>query len=188
MEKQAPACDALMAQIIDLEWEMFSQVKSEGKSVCQGQPGTFRRMRRMSHSVLSTAILQSYLADLLTARKGGRNLMTEKYARMQRLIPPLKENPLIGNIVDVEIGWLRELTAQYPRTFTRALANFCDYARCELETYSDQTLHLYWAHVKKALRLGLNLVRERYVHLFGQMGMGRIEDVESGLAARAYHI
>lgn len=184
METDAPASEILIGQIIDLEWQMFSQVKAERLSECQNQPGTFRTMRWMSHCVLPPAVLHSYLEDLKTARKAGRNLMTEKYARMQGLIPPLKDNPLIDDIVEVESGWLRELIARYPRTFPRALAGFSNYAQCELETYSDQTIHLYWGHVIMALRTGLNLVRERYACLFGQMGLGTIEEVEKGLAAR----
>lgn len=184
MENQPSAHEELITQIINLEWEMFSSVKSQEKSDCQDQPGTFRRMRWMSHCVLSTAVLESYREDLKAARKAGRNLMTEKYARMQGLIPPLKENSIIGNIVDTENGWLHELIEQYPRTFTRAQENFCNYAQCELETYSEQTIQLYWVHVNESLKTGLNLVRERYSHLFGQMGMGSIEDVERGLAAQ----
>ncbi len=184
MDKIATACEALIRQIIDLEWDMFSQVKSQSEAVCQRQPGTFRRMRWMSHCVLPSAVLQSYRDDLKAAQEAGRNLMTEKYARMQGLLPPRQDNPLIEDIVEVESGWLNELIGKYPRIFTRAQASFCHYARSELGTYSEHTIELYCAHVKEAEAIGRNLVRERYTRLFGQMGIGTIEDVDRGRAAR----
>jgi len=40
----------------------------------------------------SKEMLESYFDDLVIAQKKGRNLVTEKYARMDNLIPPNFEN------------------------------------------------------------------------------------------------
>jgi hypothetical protein len=107
-----------------------------------------------------TEMLESYLDDLVTAQKNGRNLVTEKYARMDNLIPPLNTNPLIAKIVEIETKWQEEIKEQFPATYDRLClgktqardgSDFSIYLRCELETYSDKTIDLYYQHVKKAL-------------------------------------
>ena len=52
----------------------------------------------MTHSVLSTEALQSYIEDLRKAKAEGRNLLTEKYACIDNLVPPLKTNVIIDGV------------------------------------------------------------------------------------------
>ncbi|MBN2433147.1 MAG: DUF4125 family protein [Acidobacteria bacterium] len=171
-------CNELMDQIIRLEWDMFSRVRTLEPAECQERGGTFRVMRRMHHSVMPEAVLESYLDDLRQANIRGRNLMTEKYARMQKLMPPLSINPLIPKIVDIEAEWMRDLADRFPATFQSAILNFVNYASCELETYSDRTLFLYHDMVVEARRQDRNLAEERYSYLFRKMGYDSIAERE----------
>ena len=167
----------LLDNIIEFEFDMFEQVRTSEPSLCQEQPETFRAMRGMTHSVLSTKTLQSYFEDLQKAKAEGRNLLTEKYARMDNRIPPLKINPIIDDIVEIEARWMDELSRKYPRTVKRG-PGFKIYLSCELETYSDQTLKLYFGDVSRAEKKGRNLTEERYAKLTKQMGYGSIDELE----------
>lgn len=103
----------------------------------------------------SEATLESYLNDLEEAKKAGRNLMTEKYARMEGLIPHINPEalPLIDKIVEIECRWLSELAEKsphlkparpiYSKDDTPFAVSSETYARGELETYSKKTLDLY---------------------------------------------
>lgn len=173
-----PGREALTEEIVEREWEMMRAVVSDGRSLCQERPGTFRAMRAMSHSVLSRDTLASYLGDLRNARVEGRNLVTEKYARMEGQIPPISECPFIPRIVAIESAWMKELCAAFPLTFQPAATYFTRYESCELETYSDTTLTLLYRDVLNAREEGRNLVQERYQNLFGTLGQGTLAEVE----------
>lgn len=174
-----PDCEALIEEIVRREWDMMKAVVSEGRSLCQERPGTFRAMREMSHSVLSRDTLASYLGDLRNAEIEGRNLVTEKYARMEEQIPPVSRCPLIPRIVSIESAWMKELCDEFPLTFQAAVPYFALYESCELETYSDPTLTLLYRDVLAARENGRNLVRARYEHLFEAQGQGTLAEVEA---------
>ena len=73
----------LVDAVVTAEWEMFSNVQNVGgKASCQMDPKTFRIMRSSQMDNWDDELLGSYLEDLLNARLEGRNLVTEKYARM----------------------------------------------------------------------------------------------------------
>jgi len=169
--------EELLESIIEIELGMFELVITAEPSLCKDSPGTFKAMRRMAHSGLSTETLGSYLEDLIKAKAEGRNLLTEKYARMDDLIPPLKTSPVIDDIVKIEEQWTKELSEKYPGTFKDAL-NFKVYLASELETYSDKTLGLYLRDVSKAQAEGRNMAEEQYEALFRQIGYGSIAEVE----------
>ena len=168
----------LLKSIIEIELDMFERVKTAEPSLCKDRPETFKVMRGMTHSVLSIETLESYLEDLHKAKAKGRNLITEKYARMDNRIPPLKTNPLIDDIVNVEARWKRELPEKYPHTFSQGGSGFEIYLSSELETYSDETLELYFRDISKAEKEGRNLAEERYTVLFQQMGYSSIAEAE----------
>lgn len=174
----SPAREALIEEIVAREWTMMRAVVSDGRSLCQERPGTFRAMRGMTHSVLSSDTLASYLGDLRNAGEEGRNLVTEKYARMEGRIPPLSASPLIPRIVAIESAWMRELCEAFPLAFRESAAYFERYASCELETYSDPTLALLWRDVLAAREEGRNLVRERFENLFASVGEGSLAEGE----------
>ncbi len=103
----------------------------------------------------SEHVLESYVSDLETAHLAGRNLMTEKYARMEGIIDPLNPDvlPLIDKIVKRECKWLEDMKEKYPgMKMARPIYRYQDkpavvssetYSRGELETYSPKTLELY---------------------------------------------
>jgi hypothetical protein len=171
--------EELLHDIVSIELRMFLTVQTSGPTTCQEQPETFKLMRRAGFHVLSPETLESYINDLQEAMEENRNLIELKYARIDSLIPPLSDNPLIEKIVEVEGRWLKELEKRYPLTF-RGRADFATgvYLRSELETYSDRTLELYYKDVCKALAEGRNLTAERYTYLFKQIGYNSIDDME----------
>ena len=95
------AKEHLIEKILELELNMFLNVPSRYPASCQENPDAFRLYRRVQFSVWSQETLQSYLDDLSQAKEKGDNLMTLKYARMENLIPPLNENPIIDRIVQM---------------------------------------------------------------------------------------
>lgn len=173
--------EELINEIVAIELRMFLTVQTEGPTTCQEQPEAFKLMRRAGFQVLSSETLKSYLQDLQEALEEDRNLVTLKYARIDELIACLNDSRLIGEIVEIEESWLKELEKKYPRTF-RSRADFAagTYLRSELETYSDRTLELYLKDLKKALDEGRNLTAERYTYLFKRLGYNSIEDMEQG--------
>jgi hypothetical protein len=171
--------EELINDIVAIELRMFLTVQTAGPTTCQEQPETFKLMRRAGFHVLSSKTLESYLQDLQEALEDDRNLVTLKYARIDELIPCLNDSHLIGEIVEIEERWLRELEKKYPLTF-RSRADFAAgiYLRSELETYSNRTLELYLKDLTKALDEGRNLTAERYTYLFKQLGYNSIDDME----------
>jgi len=146
----------LISRIAEIEWNMFSTVKNRGgKASCQEEPETFKIIRTSNFVNWSPATLESYLQDLEEAKNTGRNLMTEKYARMEGLLPPPDKETLllINKIVAIECGWLEELAKKSPHLKpARPIYSEDDsawitssetYARGELATYSRRTIELY---------------------------------------------
>jgi hypothetical protein len=169
------ATHALLEHIIDLEWTMFHSVKASEPAACQEDEGTFRLMRWMSHSIYPIGLLEAMAANLEGATAQGRNLMTEKYARMADQIPPLKASEHFGPIVAAELGWMEELNRRYPLTFPGSGEKFRSYLAADLETWSDEALEQYAGLVRDALAADRNLVAIRYRNLFRRLGYPSIE-------------
>lgn len=160
--------DELMSEIIKLEWDMFSHVSNVGgPASCQMRPDTFKIMRKSQAATWSDELLASYLEDLKTATREGRNIMTEKYARMMEStfpeeyrklaasLPPVDKETLqkIEEIVAINVGWKAELFDRYPRLSGKGRplrtsedsameTSFETYLRGELKTYSARTITL----------------------------------------------
>jgi hypothetical protein len=133
-------------------------------------------------------MLQSYLNDLKTAQNQGRNLLTEKYARMDNLIKPLKNNPLIEKIVAIETKWQAEILELYPALYGVVCrstdpasdgSNFSVYQRCELETYGDQTIALYYQQVQSAAENKDNLAMRMLLQLVKKGGFEDLNQAET---------
>lgn len=169
--------EELIRQIVAIELEMFVSVKSAEPAACQQMTRTFKAMRGMSHSAWSLETLSSYYKDLQAAVLNRRNLITEKYARMDNLIPPINLNPVIKSIVAIESGWIRELHEKFPLS-VKYDEKFETYALAELETYSDTTLALYYRDVECAQKAGINLAEIRYEHLYMSLGYHSLDEVE----------
>jgi len=175
--------EALIAKIIDLEWNMFQKVSNiGGKASCQENPETFKIMRYSQAISWAEDALESYLTDLSEAQKNKRNLLTEKYARMMKStspweyydriehwLPTLEPETLqlIDNIVKIVLEWEKELAAKYPNLVERGrpihstddsqfVTSIETYLRGELATYSLTTLELFYKNVLKQKSENIN--------------------------------
>jgi len=173
----------LIEKIIAFELGMFLEVKTkktDGNSECQKKPEMFKLMRWMSHSVLSINTLKCYLEDLISAKIANRNLMTEKYALIDNMIPHINENPVIDKIAEIEVDWMQELKPKYPSLLQQSSTIFKKYMISEYETYSDETLNCLLNDINTAVQKNLNLTELRYNNLFKRLGYTSIEDLERG--------
>ncbi len=161
---------SIIQKIIDIEQKMFLEVKvreEEGSRACQEKPKTFRFMREISHCTLSEKTLKSYLKDLEKAVEQGRNLITEKYALMENLIPhPEEGEEYIHFISETEVGWMTDLKQRYPKIIQNNISAFVHYMMCEYETYSVETLRLLAEDIEKAVKDKVNWAEMRYTKLF----------------------
>lgn len=171
----------LIKSIIAFELGMFLEVKTnktDDNSECQKKPEMFKLMRWMSHSVLSVNTLKFYLEDLISAKIANRNLMTEKYALIDNLIPHTNENPVIDKIAEIEVQWMQELKPKYPNLLQQSSTIFKKYMLSEYETYSDETLNCLMNDINTAVQKNLNLTKLRYNNLFKRLGYSSIEELE----------
>ena len=167
--------EKLISQIISLEWKMFSDVHNiGGRASCQDNPKTFEIMRYSQAMSWSKDTLKSYLNDLQNAERSGRNMMTEKYARMMASTSPVEYNkikdrlppvdPEMSDIIEAVIeqvmAWEEELIEKYPHIRKRGRPIYsCDdninvtsietYLRGELSTFSLKTIKRYQQDVLK---------------------------------------
>ena len=110
--------------IIAIEWEMFDLVENEGgRASCQNDYRTFAIMRSSQYRCWNEMMLASYYEDLKQAKAAGRNLLSEKYARMMASTHPdeyqkIKEQlpeitadtwEKIENITQANVEWKREM-------------------------------------------------------------------------------
>jgi len=179
--------ESLINAILAIELQMFLNVKSESPASCQEHPDVFKKIRESIYELWSDAMLESYLRDLIMAEQNNRNLVVEKYARMDNLIPPLNDNPLIGKIVEIEQKWQEELKTKYPAIYNHVCrdmnsadngSNFRVYLASELETYSDNTLEEYYKYVKKLFDNGESLSIEMLKRLARKNGYDDLETLE----------
>ena len=203
--------DDWIAQIVEIEWKMFQDVPNiGGKASCQEDPKTFEINRVSQFMNWSEAALESYLGDLTEAEKSGRNLLTEKYARMmeltspveyaliQHLIPPLdpEVSPLIDQIVDIVLEWEQALAGKYPYILRRArplrssedssfATSLETYLRGELATYSPGTLRLYHEHLLKQKLDNVNGSEVTLSYMIKRYGFNSLAEANERLRARA---
>jgi hypothetical protein len=205
------ARERLTSAIIEREWTMFQAVPSAGgKAVCQEDPDTFRIMRASQAASWSEAALESYLNDLTEAENSGRNLLTEKYARMmqstwpdeyariEHLLPPL--DPMAAELIQETVGvilkWEQELSEKYPHILRRARPIFTTedspgitsqetYLKGELATYSARTLELYLAHIRQLESEGVNGSAITLAHTMRLYGFNSLEEANERLKARS---
>lgn len=164
----------LIEKIVKIEWDMFQNVNDGGpKASCQSKPNTFYIMRISQCMSWSGETLKSYLSDLTEAQINGRNLLTEKYARMMEsthpeeyqtqivhMLPALEPEALqlIDEIAKIVLKWEEEVWAKYPNVAERGrpiyreednsyVTSLETYLRGELATYSTNTLKLYHENI-----------------------------------------
>ena len=195
---------ALLNQIIELEWEMFSSVANVGgPASCQNDPRTFQIMRQSQAQTWSTALLQSVLNDLETANRDEINLMTLKYARMMEythpdeyesikdMLPSVDEETLrrIDDILAIHLHWEEELSQRYPRLRVRGRPSTREgdnrfstsletYMRGELSTFSPRSIEIYHQDTMQARDAGMNLAEKILLNTVQAYGYSSLEDAE----------
>lgn len=189
----------LIQEILDRELAMFLAVSAKEPVSCQQDPEGFRLARGAQFSVWSEDTLVSYRGDLAKAAAEGKNLMTLKYARMEDLIEELHDDirveERIDQIVAIQVEWQKEMMAKYPCLMMRgrpleegdagiATASFVNYLRCELETYSGETLALLHRDVTESRKNKRNMTEAIYLHMVRGLGYGSIEEAEAAAKKR----
>lgn len=194
----------IIESLIQLEWEMFQNVRNTGgRAGCQDDWETFYIMRKSQFSLWEKELLCSYERDLLDGKSVGRNLIMEKYAYMMestvpeeyreiaKNLPQISEEKkkLIEGIVSIQVSWREEMEEEYPQLSGQARIihteedtaediSFETYLRGELKTYSMETLVRYGQLVAEYAKAGKNMVEEIIectVRLYGYGTMGQAE-------------
>jgi len=198
----------LTNEIVTLEWEMFRNVKGiGGRASCQEDYATFKINRVSQARSWSEPALESYFEDLEKAKRQGRNLLSEKYARMmastskseyesiKNLLPPLEDDifPVVEKIVDIVIGWEQEMMEKYPHLIRRGrpiyssqdtpdVTSLETYLRGELLTYSKKTLLLLQEHYHEQKTANINGSEIILGHIIKQHGYTSLEEANKRTA------
>lgn len=200
----------LVEEVIRREWDQFQRTENEGgRASCQGNWPMFHQMRASQFMTWPEDLLRSYLDDLDEANRVGRNLVTEKYARMmastapdeyreriESFIPRLSDERVARQerVIAVQVAWARDFRGRYPklgaamRVLTTAEdtpedTSFETYLRGELGTYSDRTMALYEAMVEDLQAAGRNLTEQTVANTVRLGGFADLEEAESAQAA-----
>lgn len=200
----------LVEEVIRREWDQFQRTENEGgRASCQGNWPMFHQMRASQFMTWPEDLLRSYLDDLDEANRVGRNLVTEKYARMmastapdeyreriEPFIPRLSDERVARQerVIAVQVAWARDFRGRYPklgaamRVLTTAEdtpedTSFETYLRGELGTYSDRTMALYEAMVEDLQAAGRNLTEQTVANTVRLGGFANLEEAESAQAA-----
>jgi len=203
--------EELLNEIVRIEWDMFQNVPNiGGRALCQDDLKTFNIMRYSQGMSWSETTLESYLNDLKEAETKGRNLLSERYARMmgstspleyaqiEYLLPPLDpEVPtLIDRIVEIVLPWEEEISENFPYVRGRGrpiygsedrlgVASFETYLRGELATYSKKTLELYYQNVLELKLKNINGDEIVLEYMVKQYDYNSLEEANEKLKARA---
>ena len=198
----------IVQQILDMEWNMFDSVNNiGGRASCQDDLKTFTIQRGSQLRAWNDDMLHSYFDDLKAAGEAGRNLLAEKYGYMMEhtspaeydaikdQLPPVpaEKKALIDKIAAIQVAWLEELSARYPRVSGNGRpihqsedslygTSFETYLKGELATYSEKTLNYYMAYVNALLREERNLNEIILQNTCISYAYQSIEDAEQKLA------
>jgi len=201
---QDEACTELMERLIQKEWQAFDKVKNVGgRAGCQDDWETFSIMRKSQYMTWTKELLESYLEDFEAAEEAGWNLIAEKYGRMmestdpagyekiagQLLEIPVEKKQIIEAVVAIQVGWMEECAAHYPKAALRARAihttedslwstSYETYLRGEISTYSDKTLLLYGRWIAAYAAEGKNLAEAiigNSARLYGYSSLDALE-------------
>lgn len=179
----------LIERILAIELRMFLTVPAAEKASCQDHPDNFIMIRICHLLTWSESTLISYLDDLTAAERNGSNPMTEKYARIDRLIPQINNSTFIERIVDAQYRWQQEMFEKYPNLMARGRplsssddlpyqTSFETYLLRELETYSERTLQSLHADIVEKQRKGRSMAEELYRHMVTALGYDSLADAD----------
>ena len=200
----------VLKEILSIEWDMFQAVQGiDGPASCQQDRKTFDIMRSSQLLGWNDEVAQSYLEDLTRARAGGRNLMTEKYARMMEYTSPCEFRRISGGVPELDqdapaliqrltersVRWMEELAVRYPHVLSRGrpirsdgdnrfTPSFETYTRGELATYSVKTLQLLEDYYLEMAAEGNNPAEIILRHTAESSGFASLERAEAAQRAR----
>ncbi len=198
---------ALVNELVSLEWEAFDKVDNEGgRADCQDDWNTFSIMRKSQYYTWTDDMLKSYIGDFHRANDRGWNLITEKYGRMMESTAPLRyaqireslpklpdvKKEIIEEIVKIQVGWMEEFAARYPKAAQNARSihtaedtpfntSYETYLRGEISTYSDETLDLYGRFIARLCREDENLAKMIMTNTALLYGYGSLDELEEKL-------
>ena len=199
---------AKIEEIIKIEWQMFQNVDNlGGRADCQDDFETFYIMRRSQYDNWTAEMVDAYSDFAARSQEEGRNLVSEKYARMMAYtdlhyfnkhlrdkLPavPAKNFRLINKIVERLICWEEEMARRYPKLAGTArpirssedkygFTSMETYARGELETYPQELLSLYAEYVYKLQEAGLSLSQKNLNTMVAMYGYKNIEEAEGAI-------
>lgn len=179
---------ALIKDMIDMEWEMFSATQNiGGQASCQRDKRSFDIMRRAQFENWDDESLRHYYDDLRQAKAEGLNLPTLKYAYMMESTDPEtygriasalpviddEKRRLVEKLVEQTIVWCEEFAASWPNIAAagRSIRSSADslyntsvetYSRGEFSSYGTATLRSLLRHYERLRHEGVNL-HERVV-------------------------
>ncbi len=169
----------LINQILEIELQWFLNVNAEAGAECQQHPEAFKLIRGSTFETWSEEILALYLEHLVDAQSKGKNLVREKYAKIEGLIPCVNTSEALNDIIKIQEDWQKEARDKYPRMFRgEAGTESARYFRCELDTYSPAVLESYLNDLRTALPEGKNLVIETYNKIAQKIGYSSLEEWE----------
>jgi len=176
-EAPAETKSDLIGRILEIELLWFLTANPQPTSECQEHPETFNLMRGSGFETWSERTLALYLEHLADAQDKGRNLVREKYAKIEGSMPCENMGPVLTNSVEIEERWLKEAASKYPHIMRGdAGGGFSRYLRCELDTFSQETLESYYKDRLHAATEGKNLVIETYDRIARKLGYSSLED------------
>lgn len=205
------AREFIIGEIIQTEWDMFQMVNNQGgRAECQDDPETFQIMRGSQFACWPMELLLQYMQDLSNAIDEGRNLITEKYARMMEYTDPeyfnanlrdklpeltMEAQQSIETIVEIQTQWSREMDEKYPNLARRGrpveevgedgTVSRSIYARGELGTMSTATLYMYCDMCRQAQARGENLAIKEREYMVRNYGFKSLEEADAYYATHA---
>lgn len=194
--------------VLKIEFDMMQNTQNiGGRASCQDDWETFYIMRGSQYASWRDDMLEFWEKFVTDCHAKGRNMVTEKYARMMRFthpeyyhehlesfLPKTPEEsfPLINEIVAAMIEWELELAEKYPKlsgvgrpiTADQDKYGFTSmetYARGELETYPIELLEMYADYVKELQAEEKSLAMINQGIMVKMYGYESIEDAEASL-------
>lgn len=200
--------DKKIDYIVKLEWEQFDKVSNEGgRASCQDDWETFSIMRKSQYMTWDDDMLDEIIWYFRECIKQGRNLITEKYARMMEstvpweyekikdALPPVddRKRAIIEEIVKIQVSWMEEFAGEYPCMAANARSvhtsedrvfntSYETYLRGELMTYSDELIAMYGRFVAKLVKESKNLAKLTMMNTAGLYGYDSLKMAEEALS------
>ena len=194
--------------ILRIEFDMMQNTQNiGGRASCQDDWETFYIMRGSQYASWRDDMLEFWEDFVTKCRNEGRNMVTEKYAKMMRFTDPgyytqhlepylpktpQESFPLIDEIVTAMVKWELEFAEKYPKisgtgrpiTSDQDKYGFTSletYARGELETYPVELLEMYADYVKELQADGKSLAMINQGIMVKMYGYETIEEAEASL-------